>query len=223
MKTKTKNIGTFLIVLLSLTLLGCEGEEEDSVGGGGSLYGVWVRTYGPSGDQTDIAIGNIEGEPENRVYMCESVGSVGLYKGYISGNTISWDNGMADAYVRLVDGQMEFSYPSLDHIIPTLYNRGFWSGHCDLNGGGGGGSSTGSAMFWTSSDLGCGNITVTISNTSGTISQYYSSATPTCGAGGCANFTLPPGTYNYTAGCTNKTWDGIINVTVGGCMRMRLY
>lgn len=56
--------------------------------------------------------------------MCESVGTRQLYKGYINENTISWDNGMADASVVLVGNQLEFDYPSLDYIKPTLYNRG---------------------------------------------------------------------------------------------------
>lgn len=87
---------------------------------------------------------------------------------------------------------------------------------------GGGNNNTGTATFWVNSDLGCGSITVNCNNQSGTITSYYSSA-PNCGASGCANFTLPPGTYNFTASCTNKTWNGSITVTSGGCSRMRLY
>ncbi len=97
------------------------------------------------------------------------------------------------------------------------------------SGGGGGSSSnnpppssTGNAMFWTSSDLGCGQISVTCAGQSGTISSYYSSTTPNCGASGCANFTLPAGTYNFSASCTSKTWNGSITVTTGSCSRIRL-
>ncbi len=220
MKTRfLKVLGVFLLCTTPF-FMGCESDEEELGGGADSLYGVWVRTNGPSGDETEIAIGGISGEPENRVYMCESVGTTGLYKGYINGNTISWDNGMADARVVLVGNQLEFDYPSLDYIIPTLYNRGSWSGDCDDSGGGG--STTGNAMFWTSSDLGCGNITVNISNSSGVISQYYSGGTPNCGAGGCANFTLPPGNYSFSASCSSGNWNGTITVTAGGCSRMKL-
>ena len=84
-------------------------------------------------------------------------------------------------------------------------------------------NNTGRATFWTNSDLGCGSISVTCSSQSGTITSYYSSGTPSCGASGCANFTLPPGTYSFSASCTNKTWNGTITVTQGGCSTMRLY
>ncbi|MFA6404124.1 MAG: hypothetical protein WCX31_21240 [Salinivirgaceae bacterium] len=107
-------------------------KDEDNGGDEGSLNGVWVRIEGASGDETDIAIGNIPGEPENRVYMCEYVGNVGLYKGYLNGNTITWDNnyGLPDASVKRVGAQLEFSYPSVSWSIPTLYNSGQWSSHC---------------------------------------------------------------------------------------------
>lgn len=225
MVTTKKILNLFLLFTLIFISTGCEEDDEES-GNGGSFGGVWVRTQGASGDETDIAIGGIAGEPNNRVYMCEWQGSVGLYKGYIDGNTITWDNGMADAHVRMVGSQLEFSYPSLEWSIPTLYNSGSWSNHCgSLSGGGsgGGGSTTGNIMFWTQSDLGCGQINVTVSGQSGTIGSYYSSGAPNCGANGCANFTLPPGTYTFSATCQNYSWNNTITVTAGGCSKMRLY
>lgn len=90
------------------------------------------------------------------------------------------------------------------------------------NGGGNTGGATGNAMFWVSSDLGCGNISVTINGETKTISSYYSSLTPNCGAVGCANYTLPAGTYNYSASCSSKTWSGTINVTNDNCSKMQL-
>ena len=127
MKTALK---TFLFII-SFCFLGCE-KESDSNNSNNSLSGVWVRTDGPSGDETDIAIGNITGEPENRVYMCESQGSVGLYKGYINGNTITWDSeyGLPDASVKKVGSQLEFYYPSVSFSVPTLYDSGSWSNNC---------------------------------------------------------------------------------------------
>ncbi len=79
----------------------------------------------------------------------------------------------------------------------------------------------GQAIFWVMSDLGCGVITVTIGGNSKTISSYYGSA-PDCGASGCANYTLNPGTYNFTASCTNRNWSGSITVAASGCSRMQL-
>lgn len=121
---------TFKTILLisSLCFLGCENESDSD----NTLSGIWVRTDGASGDETDIAIGGIPGEPSNRVYMCEWKGSVGLYKGNINGNTITWDSqyGLPDASVRKVGSQLEFYYPSVSFSIPTLYNSGSWSDRC---------------------------------------------------------------------------------------------
>ena len=82
--------------------------------------------------------------------------------------------------------------------------------------------STGQGMFWSSADLGCGNITVSIGGTSKVISNYYNTSTPSCGAAGCATFDLSPGTYSYTASCTGKNWSGSITITAGGCSTIEL-
>lgn len=89
-------------------------------------------------------------------------------------------------------------------------------------GSGGGGSSTGNAMVWTQVDHSCGNINVTINGTTKTISSYYSSGAPSCGASGCANFTLNPGSYNVTASCSSKSWNGTVSVTADGCYKLQL-
>ncbi len=235
-----KKISWFVLFLaLTQVYTSCSKDDDDyttngggSSNGGGnssSFSGVWVRTLGASGDETDIAIGGISGEPSNRVYMCEYKGSVGLYKGTISGSTITWDEGLPDASVRMVDDQLEFYYPSVSYSLPTLYDRGSWSGHCGSlsssnsgGSGGGGGSTTGNAVFWTASDLACGSITVTVSGNSGSISKYYSSGAPECGASGCANFTLDAGSYSYSASCSSYTWSGSITVNAGGCSKMQL-
>lgn len=85
----------------------------------------------------------------------------------------------------------------------------------------GGGTTSGDAMFWTSSDLSCGNITVTLSGTSKLITGY-STGIPTCGAANTATFSVSPGTYTYTAGCTGKTWSGSITITAGNCSSIDL-
>jgi hypothetical protein len=91
-----------------------------------------------------------------------------------------------------------------------------------LTSSGGGGGSTGQAMFWIASDLSCGNITVNCNGQSRTISSFYSSGAPSCGASGTATFSMAPGTYSYTASCTGKTWNGTITITAGGCSKMQL-
>jgi hypothetical protein len=234
-----KKISWFVLFLaVTQVYVSCSKDEDDPTTGGGgstgggntsSLSGVWVRTAGASGDETDIAIGGISGEASNRVYMCEYKGAVGIYKGTLSGNTITWDEGLPDANVRLVSGQLELSYPSVSFSIPTLYDRGSWAGHCGPlssgnsgGGGGGGGSTTGNAMFWASTNFSCGTITVNVNNSSGSMTKYYTSGSPDCGAVGCANFTLEAGTYSYSASCSSYTWSGSITVKAGGCSKMQL-
>lgn len=90
------------------------------------------------------------------------------------------------------------------------------------NGGGGSGATTGQAIFWIQSDFGCGNITVTCGGLSQQITGYYSSGTPDCAGSWGAKFTLDPGTYNFSASCTGKTWSGTITITAGNCSAMQL-
>ena len=123
---------TSILLVSAFFFAGCKKETESDNGNSSSLSGIWVRTTGASGDETNIAIGGISGEPSNRVYMCEWRGAVGLYKGYISGNTITWDSqySLPDASVRKVGSQLEFYYPSVSGSLPTNYNSGSWSSRC---------------------------------------------------------------------------------------------
>ena len=106
-----------------------ENESTDT-----NYYGIWTRLPGPSGDRTDIAIGGIQGEPANRVYMCEKEGSLtpGFFKGTLDGDIINWDPEYNFPYsqLKIIDGELEFSYPTLSWSIPTMYERGTWGGEC---------------------------------------------------------------------------------------------
>lgn len=106
-----------------------------------------------------------------------------------------------------------------------------WSGTITITAGGcnkiqltssGGGSTTGQGTIWIRTDHGCGPINVTINGVTRTISQYYSGGPGNCGATGCANYTLNPGTYSFTASCSGFTWTGTINITSGGCSLVEL-
>jgi hypothetical protein len=96
--------------------------------------GVWNRILGPSGDRTDIAIGVIEGEPSNRVYMCEKKGSsaAGLYKGILNTNIITWDEryNLPKTRISISDSQMEFEYLDCSFCLITNYKKGTWGGDC---------------------------------------------------------------------------------------------
>ena len=83
---------------------------------------------------------------------------------------------------------------------------------------------TGNVTFWFGSNM--PNATVTINGQSATITQYYPSGAPSCNAVGCANFTLPVGTYSYKATSSLYTW-GYSNtlyatVTANGCATYEL-
>ncbi|MBS1775927.1 MAG: hypothetical protein JSS64_06560 [Bacteroidetes bacterium] len=97
-----------------------------------------------------------------------------------------------------------------------------WDSYINSGGNGNGGNTQGDVMFWLASDMTCGNISVTCGGTTKSISSYYSSGAPSCGASGCATFTLNPGTYNFTASCSNKNWSGSVTVTANGCYKMQL-
>jgi hypothetical protein len=87
---------------------------------------------------------------------------------------------------------------------------------------GGGTTTTGQALFWTRSDFGCGSVSVTYNGQSGSITSFYSGGAPGCGATGCATFTMNPGTYNYSASCTGKTWSGQVTISAGNCFKLEL-
>ena len=222
--------GMLCFMFFAVLMVSCEDDSDEDTNNnnnGGSFAGVWTRLPGPSGDRTDLAIGGIDGESSDRVYMCEKKGSTaaGLYKGYIDGSYITWDSeyGLPDTYLEIVNGSLEFSYPDCSFCLVTEYESGSWGGDCGpLENGGGNTGDDGTVMFWTQSDFGCGFITVNVGGISGTISGYYSGGAPSCGASSSANFTLPPGNYNFTASCDELTWDGTVTVTAGGCYKMQL-
>lgn len=82
-------------------------------------------------------------------------------------------------------------------------------------------SGSGALSFWTQTDLGCGNITVSIGGQSKLISQYFGTI-PTCGADGTGTFVLPAGNYTFSGSCVNTTWNSTVTISPGVCTRMQL-
>lgn len=80
----------------------------------------------------------------------------------------------------------------------------------------------GDYIVWVASDLGCGTIDVTVNGVTKTITSYYSGSAPDCGASGCANFSLAPGTYNVTASCTGLNWSFTKTITSNDCVKTEL-
>ena len=99
-------------------------------------YGRWQRYGSPNGYNTDLAIGNINGEPANRVYMCEHPGSPtqGLYKGTIKGTTITWDAvyGLPNAKFSILgSGPDRTLYFGVGDISDAgKYRTGVWTNTC---------------------------------------------------------------------------------------------
>ena len=94
------------------------------------------------------------------------------------------------------------------------------------NGGSGGNDPTpGDVKFWTAQDFGCGPITVNVSGVgSSTISGFFDSGAPDCSnssAGGNFN-DLAPGSYSFSASCSNRNWDGSITISDGSCLIFEL-
>jgi hypothetical protein len=85
------------------------------------------------------------------------------------------------------------------------------NGACEYNG---------KVTFWYNSDG--TDAEVTINGQIGYITSYYPSYDPTCGSSGCANFTLPIGTYSFHAESTWSTWNGTVSITKNGCKLMLL-
>ncbi len=83
-------------------------------------------------------------------------------------------------------------------------------------------TAVGNIVFWTASNLGCGNITVTISGLSSVITSF-STSTVNCWNSETASFRLIPGTYTYFASCSGgQTWSGSATIVSGGCNKIQL-
>jgi len=77
----------------------------------------------------------------------------------------------------------------------------------------------GTCKYWASFyfDENAPNATVSINGQSSIISSYFTGGAPACGASGCANFALLPGTYNYTATSSTASWNGSVVVSGSNC------
>ena len=78
----------------------------------------------------------------------------------------------------------------------------------------------GKVIFWYNSTG--TNATVSINGQTGFVTLYYSGYDPNCGANGCANFTLPVGTYSWSAYSTFSNWSGTVTITNNGCQQVLL-
>jgi hypothetical protein len=119
-------------VTVNNSLVTVTGSGNNNPGTGGSPYkGIWVRQLGASGDETDLAIGTVPGEPANAVWMCEWKGTMGLYKGTISGDQITFapQYGLPTYTVKLEGGELMLK-GNVPQSLFTPYKKGTWTSHC---------------------------------------------------------------------------------------------
>ncbi len=82
----------------------------------------------------------------------------------------------------------------------------------------------GKVTFWQSSATSYNFTDVTINGSTSTINVDLPSS-PSCDESGCANFTLCPGTYSFSAveqTPGTATWNGSVTITDNGCIRFQL-
>lgn len=81
---------------------------------------------------------------------------------------------------------------------------------------------TGQVSFWQSGTPSYGITEVVINNISRYITSDYPDGIPDCDRDGCANFTLPSGTYNFHASDGTYQWNGSVTITGDGCTKFQL-
>ena len=225
-----KNLFKILKMLMLLGIVGlhsCEEDreddyedEEETTTTAASPYGSWKR-----GDGITAYV-----KFENtKAFSCDNTGKI--TEGTFSSSEPSMTYNIQGNIIKFPlkfynDGSMLVGVPNqaINTNNATMYYKS--DKFCDAGGGGtggggGGGNGQGKATFWTQKDHCCGTITVSVAGSSGSVSQFYS-ATPECGATGCANFTLPAGNHTFTAKCGSYSWSGTVTVTENGCFRMQL-
>ena len=130
-KTKRSIITKYAAILFATLFIGACTKEDV---GEGSPNGVWQRYGSPKGYNTYLAVGDIPGEPSNRVYMCEHPGSpsAGLYKGYINGNVITWDASyhLPNAEFKSVGSERTLYFGVGAVEDAGKYRKGSWTNTC---------------------------------------------------------------------------------------------
>ena len=82
---------------------------------------------------------------------------------------------------------------------------------------------TGKVTFWQNGSIQYSpQVKVTIGSQTETITNYYPNGISTCDMAGCANFTLPVGSYNYHAWSGTTSWDNTVDIEQGKCFKMQL-
>lgn len=190
----------------------CEFSENGGGCGNSDQYGYWQREDGQAWlDVSSAEVLICAPGVTDEVQQCTWNGTDKL-KCTIFGEVSDWGLEKAGSQLKLIP---------ITHAAtndPAYYNR-------DDEFCGNGSGETGKITFYIKSDLGCGNISVTVDGEgSKSITSYYTGGPSSCGASGCANFTLEPGQYTYSASCSGYTWEAqSFTITSDDCTLYELY
>lgn len=81
----------------------------------------------------------------------------------------------------------------------------------------------GSAVFYLTTDCGCGPVTVNVDgNEVGEITSYFPEGDVDCGTDGAVTVDLEPGEYSIYAECEGLYWEFTTTITDGGCTQEEL-
>lgn len=243
-----KNLN-LIIALFLITILGCKEEEEkwkcvsgtcfessqgvydskaecnmycSSGGGGGSANCNSTPFYGSQNCSSAgyVRVGNNTCCPSNSPYYCPNTNK--CYQSCTAAESSGCNNIVFGTGQNTGGNTSGYNCVS-GNCIYTSSNATYNSESACEYSCGGSSSGYGDVTFWTRSDLGCGTITVIVNGTYKTITSYYYNGSPGCNSSGCANYSLPTGTYSFTASCTDYTWSGsTVTVSNGGCSTMQL-
>ncbi len=84
-------------------------------------------------------------------------------------------------------------------------------------------TSTGTITFWSNQAGAPINVKINGGSYTGSITSYYSSGTPDCGASGCFSRDLDLNTsYSYTATDGTHNWSGSFSLS-GSCKTLKLF
>jgi hypothetical protein len=139
----------------------------------------------------------------------------------LNASTYIWNDGNGNETTD-VDASFTYSEPGTYHIVLTAFSasgdeQDTVTDSVIVN------VPTGKVVFWQNgSVIYTPQVKVTIGNQTETITSYYSNGVSACDMRGCANFTLPVGTYNFHAQSGSTSWDNQVDITQGGCFKMRL-
>ena len=140
-----------------------------------------------------------------------------------SGNAFSykWDDGDGTIKTSSVPPQFYYSTPGTYTVSLTVYSK---SGNKQdiaqesitvIH-------KTGNVTFWQSGTPSYDVTAVVINDAAKYITLDAPSGVPDCITNGCANFTLPTGTYSYGASDGNHNWSGSITILADKCVKLQL-